>query len=84
MFMLIIMLGAGSGLKNGTTSMFGQMATNSVYIWTQNTTMPYKGYPRGRRFNFTNDDIQALNKGFLNWILLLPVINWEDTGAPTR
>ena len=63
MFMLIIMLGAGSGLKNGTTSMFGQMATNSVYIWTQNTTMPYKGYPRGRRFNFTNDDIQALKDG---------------------
>jgi putative ABC transport system permease protein len=36
------------------------MATNSMFMWTQNTTVPYKGFPRGRRFNFNNDDTKAL------------------------
>lgn len=61
-FMLIIMLGAGNGLRNGVTSDFGDFATNSVFMWTRTTTIPYKGLPRGRNFNFKNDDIEALRK----------------------
>lgn len=61
-FMLIIMLGAGNGLRNGVTSDFGDFATNSVFMWTRSTTVPYKGLPRGRHFNFKSDDIEALRK----------------------
>lgn len=61
-FMLVIMMGAGNGLRNGITSGFGQFATNSVFMWTQNTTVPYKGFPKGRTFNFKNDDIEALRR----------------------
>lgn len=59
-FMLVIMLGSGNGLLKGVTSGFGDFATNSAFIWSQSTTLPYKGYPRGRYFNFENDDIKAL------------------------
>jgi putative ABC transport system permease protein len=59
-FMLIIMLGAGSGLYNGAMNDFSRLASNSVFVWTQTTTIPYKGFPRGRRFYFNNDDIAAL------------------------
>jgi putative ABC transport system permease protein len=59
-FMLVIMLGSGNGLENGVTQNFGDLATNSVFIWTQQTTIPYKGFPRGRRFNYQNSDIEAL------------------------
>jgi len=59
-FMLVIMLGSGNGLENGVTQNFGDMATNSVFIWTQQTTVPYKGFPRGRRFFYENADAQAL------------------------
>ena len=59
-FMLIIMLGAGNGLKNGVTGEFGDFATNSFFVWTQQTTIPYKGFPRGRYFNFDTDDIEAI------------------------
>ncbi|MEZ5195242.1 MAG: ABC transporter permease [Bacteroidales bacterium] len=59
-FMLIIMLGSGAGLENGVTSGMGKFATNSFFVWTNQTTIPYKGFPRGRRFNFRNDDIEAL------------------------
>ena len=59
-FMLIIMLGSGAGLRNGVNSGFGDMATNSMFMWTQRTTVPYKGFPRGRFYNFNNTDTQAL------------------------
>lgn len=59
-FMLIIMLGSGKGLNNGATQGMGDMATNSMFMWTQQTTVPYKGFPRGRRYNFNNDDTKAL------------------------
>lgn len=59
-FMLIIMLGSGNGLQNGVTRNFGGSATNSVFIWTQRTTIPYAGLPEGRRFNMRNEDVPAL------------------------
>jgi len=59
-FMLIIMLASGNGLHNGAMQDFNKLATNSVFIWTEQTTKPYKGYPRGRRFYFNDDDIEAL------------------------
>jgi putative ABC transport system permease protein len=59
-FMLMIMLGSGAGLENGVTRSFGGSATNAVYMWTQQTTLPYKGLPRGRSFNFEEEDIQAI------------------------
>lgn len=59
-FMLVIMLGSGKGLKNGVNQGMGDMANNALFVWTQSTTMPYKGFPRGRRFNFRNSDTRAL------------------------
>lgn len=59
-FMLIIMLGSGKGLSNGASQGMGDMATNAMFMWTQQTTVPYKGFPRGRRYNFNNDDTKAL------------------------
>ena len=61
-FMLVIMLGAGSGLYNGVTSEFQGFATNSLYVWTQRTTKPYKGLPVGRRFSMNNEDTKAIRQ----------------------
>jgi len=59
-FMLIMMLGSGRGLNTGVSQGMGDMATNAMFMWTQRTTVPFKGFPRGRRYNFNNDDTQAL------------------------
>jgi len=59
-FMLVIMLGSGKGLQNGIFRGFGDFASNSVFMWTRNTSEPYKGMPQGRRWNFRNADIEAL------------------------
>ncbi|MCD4725317.1 MAG: ABC transporter permease [Bacteroidales bacterium] len=61
-FMLVIMMGSGSGLENAVNRDLGDMATNSVFVWTQNTTIPYKGFSRGRYYNFRNSDTEALIK----------------------
>lgn len=59
-FMLVIMMGSGSGLENAVNRDMGEMATNSVFMWSQRTTMPYKGFDRGRFYNFRNSDTKAL------------------------
>jgi putative ABC transport system permease protein len=59
-FMLVIMMGAGEGLYNGASQDLGDMATNSVFMWTRRTTMPFNGFPRNRFYRFKNDDTRAL------------------------
>ena len=59
-FMLVIMLGMGKGLSNGVLGGFSGWATNSCFMWTQSTSVPYAGFKRGRRFNFDNSDIATI------------------------
>ncbi len=59
-FMLVIMLGSGNGLENGARSTFGRAVTNSMFLWTQRTSMEYAGFNRGRSFNLRNGDVQAI------------------------
>ena len=61
-FLLMVMLGAGSGLENGVTAGFAGEATNCFFVWTRRTTMPYRGLPPGRRFELTNDDTEAISR----------------------
>jgi putative ABC transport system permease protein len=61
-FMLIIMLGAGSGLRNGVLAEFGNSAKSSFFMWSQKTSKPYKGMKPGRFFSFKNSDIVALQQ----------------------
>lgn len=61
-FMLIFLLGAGRGLRNGMTSVFAQDATNSMQIFGGRTTKAYKGTPEGKRIQMVNDDFLNLKK----------------------
>jgi putative ABC transport system permease protein len=60
-FMLMIMMGAGKGLENGVYANMGDFATNSMFIWTQPTSKPYKGFSRNRSFYFKYEDKQAMH-----------------------
>ena len=61
-FMLVIMLGAGNGLRNGIMKDFGGTATNSFYIWAQTTTKAYQGMKPGRNFTYNLADYEALKQ----------------------
>jgi len=60
--MLMIMLGSGSGLRNGVERGFADNATNSVWIWSQSTSKPYRGMPVGRSPQLTNEDTAAIRE----------------------
>ncbi|MCC4213444.1 ABC transporter permease [Leeuwenhoekiella parthenopeia] len=61
-FILVILLAAGKGLENGVKKDFGNIATNSMFMWTQTISKPYKGLPKGRRFSYDLDDVAAIKQ----------------------
>lgn len=61
-FILIVLLGAGNGLKNGVTSNFSHRATNTVQTWSGQTSMPYDGLKSGRNMNFSEKEITAVDE----------------------
>jgi len=63
-FILVILLALTNGLKNGVQSDFGDFATNTIFMWTQGTSMPYKGFSKGRYFNFKESDVALLKDKF--------------------
>ncbi|MEY8868645.1 MULTISPECIES: ABC transporter permease [Flavobacteriaceae] len=65
-FIFVVLLALTNGLKNGVMSDFGDFATNSMFMWTQGTSKPYKGLPKGRYFNYKLDDVAALKSEIPN------------------
>lgn len=60
MFMLLMLLGLGTGLERGVVRSLGGMALHTVYFWSQRTSLPYQGLQPGRRVQFNNQDIQTI------------------------
>jgi len=71
-FILVILLAAGNGLENGVKQGFSGMATNTMFMWTQAASKPYKGLPKTRQFNFQNSDVQALKEKFPDLLYVSP------------
>jgi len=71
-FILVILLAAGKGLENGVKQGFDGMATNSMFMWAQTASKPYKGLPKGRRYNFKIDDIEAIKQSVPNLRFVSP------------
>lgn len=59
---LVLLLALTNGLKNGVSADFGDFATNSMFMWSQGTSMSYKGLPKGRYFNFKTEDVAVLRE----------------------
>ena len=61
---LVLLLALTNGLKNGVMASFGGFAANSMFTWTQTASIPYKGLPKGREFDYKLDDVFALKSEF--------------------
>ncbi|RZT97314.1 putative ABC transport system permease protein [Ancylomarina subtilis] len=85
-FMLIFLLGAGRGLRNGMKDVFAQDATNSMQIWGGRTTKAYKGTPEGKWIQMVNADLESLKKSIgkidaisaMSYIPGAEVISYKD------
>ena len=65
-FMLIILLGSGKGLQNGVSKEFDSSATNTIWVWSGQTSLPYKGMKPGRNIQLENkdyDEVKASVRG---------------------
>jgi putative ABC transport system permease protein len=59
-FMLIVLLGAGTGLQHGVQKQFMADAINSIWISSGQTSLPYNGIQPGKDINLTMDDLAEI------------------------
>lgn len=59
-FMLVVLLGVGSGLQNGTKAQFADDAINSIFVRNGQTSLPYAGMQPGRQIRMKNSDLLAI------------------------
>jgi putative ABC transport system permease protein len=60
--MLVLLMGAGQGLQNGVVSNMTLDATNSIWFFTDRTSVPYRGLSPGREIDFTEDDLAFIKE----------------------
>ncbi len=59
-FLLVVLLGAARGMENNFNKLFGNFATNSVFIWGQSTSKPFKGFQEGKRITLKMSDVEYI------------------------
>lgn len=82
-FMLVILLGGGLGLGNMAMNSLGGMSTNTAFIFADRTSVPYKGMPKGRWWNFDNKDLEDIRRQ-LPQIEYIAGVNWGRTVNMSR
>lgn len=58
--LLIGLLGSARGLENAFNRLFGDFATNSVFVWGEKNSKPFKGFQKGRRVKLSLSDAYAI------------------------
>ena len=78
-FILIVLLGAGNGLRNGVMQNFSSRAVNRVNLWPGTTSMPHKGLKSERNLYFTEDELDFIRKEVEESRLITPRFNTSQT-----
>ncbi len=74
MLMLVLMVGAGNALSKGISSQIEGFATNSCFFASERTTLPYKGFRKGRRWDMTNSDLPVIREKVKELQYISPVL----------
>jgi len=78
-FMLIVLLSVGNGLKNGVNTNFADRAKNTYTIWSSNTELPYKGHKANRWIMLTDKDVEYLENQLYHVEEVSPVFSKGGT-----
>ena len=76
--MLVLLLGSGTGLKNGMMEGTRGFSTNSIFIFTNQTSESYKGFNKGRYWNMRNRDVESIMKNVKGIDAISPII-WGNS-----
>ncbi|MFT5216744.1 MAG: putative ABC transport system permease protein [Glaciecola sp.] len=60
--LLIGLLGAARGIENTFNRLFGDFATNSIFVIGGTTSMPFKGFQEGKRVRLTLSDTKKITE----------------------
>jgi putative ABC transport system permease protein len=60
--LLIVLLGSARGIENSFNRLFGSFATNSVFVWAQSTSKPFKGFQEGRQVQLNITDAKKIEE----------------------
>ena len=85
--MIILTIGSANGLENGVSQDLGDSARNSMFMWTQSTSMPYKGFQRGRSVDLTISDVEYLKANSQTLVATAPqnqLGGWRGSNNVTR
>lgn len=80
---LVVLLGVTRGLSNNFDVAFKGTATNSMFLWAQSTSMPFRGFEKGRNIRFTLEDAEILKKQVPEIDILAPRISLGNYGQST-
>jgi len=83
MLMLMVMLGCGLGIERKMVKSWGDTSANAAFFFGGSTSMPYKGFKRGRSIDFKQNDITALQKQFTEIEYIAPII-WGSVPKMTH
>ena len=72
-FILVILLACGNGFDNGLRSNVEGFSTNSTFLIPNITTEAYKGYQKGRFWNFNLSDIDAIKRKIKGVEMISPI-----------
>ena len=61
-FIYIALAGSSKGLDNGFERAFQSIASNSIFVWAQYTSIPYGGYKSQRAIQLKLGDVEILKK----------------------
>ena len=61
-FIYITLAGSSKGLDNGFERAFQSIASNSIFVWEQYTSLPYAGYKAERGIQLKLSDVDVLKK----------------------
>ena len=70
--LLIALLGAARGMENSFNRIFGDFATNSVFIWGQNTSIPFKGFQEGKLVSLKLSHVHKIKDNIEGVELVVP------------
>ena len=70
--LLIALLGAARGMENSFNRIFGDFATNSVFIWGQNTSIPFRGFQEGKLVSLKLSHVHKIKDNIEGVELVVP------------
>ena len=84
-FILIVLVGIGSGFERGVFKLFNGFSKSTTYVYASETSMGYKGAASGRKIQFQKEDLNMLKSRIPEITHLSPETGrWNAVYAGTK